>query len=182
MNPIQKLVEEHRNILAALESFDRFAAVTISSDHCDLNKLGSYVHFIQEYADKYHHSKEEDILFETMEQNGFSRQAGPLAVMLHEHKQGREYIKFLKEASLEGRELSADERQAVANAIRGYTELLRTHIYKEDNILYPMAQQRLSGDVIQTMTKQFEAVEATRAVDGEIVRLEALGRELAGSR
>ncbi|MBK9032944.1 MAG: tetratricopeptide repeat protein [Myxococcales bacterium] len=32
-----------------------------------------------------HHGKEEDLLFEAMVEHGFSREQGPLAVMLHEH-------------------------------------------------------------------------------------------------
>ncbi len=180
MDPIKNLVNEHRNILAVLESFDTFAATTVSSDHCDLAKLGRYVKFIREYADKYHHAKEEDILFLTMEEHGFSRQAGPLAVMLYEHEEGRKYVKFLLEASQEPQSLTEDERRAVANAIRGYTELLRSHIYKEDNILYPMANQNLPKEVYKIMTDKFDLIDNEHVASGEATELEALRRELTG--
>ncbi len=180
MDPIKKLVDEHRNILAVLESFDQFAATTVSSDFCDRARLGAYVSFIREYADKYHHAKEEDILFATMAENGFSRNEGPIAVMLAEHDEGRKYVKFLLEASQEPRDLSADERRAVANTIRAYTELLRGHIYKEDNILYPMANQHLPSESYRLMALRFDVVEKAREASGEVARLEALGRELTG--
>ena len=180
MDPIKKLVDEHRNILAVLESFDHFAAMTVSSDRYDLEKLGRYVKFIREYADKYHHAKEENILFVTMEEHGFSRQAGPIAVMLYEHDEGRKYVKFLLEASQEPQDLSEDERRAVANAIRAYTELLRSHIYKEDNILYPMANQNLPKEAYQMMTEKFNVIEREYEASGAAAGLEALHRELTG--
>ena len=180
MDPIKKLVEEHRTILTVLESFNNFAAKTVSSDYCDREKLGEFVKFIQQFADKYHHAKEEDILFVTMEENGYSKQVGPLAVMLHEHVEGRKFVKFLHEASLEPQDLTDDERRAVANAIRGYADLLRGHIYKEDNILYPMASQNLPKDIYKAMIDKFDLVENQQNALGEVAKLEELGRKLVG--
>ena len=91
-----------------------------------------------------------------MEKSGFSRQAGPIAVMLHEHTEGRKYVKFLLEVSEENRELTEDERRATANAIRAYTELLRSHIYKEDNILYPMADEALNEKTQKSILEKFK--------------------------
>ncbi len=178
MDPIKKLVEEHRTILAVLNSFTSFAEVIRKNESCDNKKLGNYVRFIQQYADKYHHAKEEDILFEAMVEHGFSKQIGPVAMMLHEHVEGRKYVKFLHEASLEQRELTAPERQAVVNAICGYAELLRNHIYKEDNILYPMASQQLPQVAYISMSDKFNLEEIRRLELGEVVEMETLANEL----
>jgi len=97
-----------------------------------------------------------------MEKSGFSRQAGPIAVMLHEHTEGRKYVKFLLEVSEENRELTEDERRATANAIRAYTELLRSHIYKEDNILYPMADEALNEKTQKSILEKFKKLEKNK--------------------
>ena len=61
----------------------------------------------------------------------------PIEQMLHEHTLGRGFVKGLSEAVEKG-----DKAEAVKNA-RGYCELLQEHIFKEDNILYPMADEAL---------------------------------------
>jgi len=54
---------------------------------------------------------------------------------------------------------------AFAAAARGYGELLTQHIFKEDNILYPMADNRLSPDQQASLEDCFADVE--RNVVGE---------------
>jgi len=178
LDPINKLVEEHRTILSVLEVFNYFARDIVSSNTCDKDQLGRYVKFIREYADKYHHAKEEDILFATMAENGFSQNVGPIAVMLHEHVEGRKYVQFLWEASREPGERTEDECRAVVSAIRGYADLLRAHIYKENNILYPMAREHLPKDIYQAMTERFDQAESSLAQLGSIASLELQAADL----
>jgi hemerythrin-like domain-containing protein len=42
---------------------------------------------------------------------------------------------------------------------KGYVNLLRDHIYKEDNVLYPMADQNLSDNAQEELTKEFDRIE-----------------------
>jgi hemerythrin-like domain-containing protein len=178
LKPIQQLMDEHRVIVAVLAKMDAFAARMGAGEPCDQELLGKFAKFIREYADIYHHAKEEDILFMHMEQNGFSRKAGPIAVMLHEHDQGRQLVKFMRQAAAEPRPLTEDESDAVVHAIRSFCELLRSHIMKEDNILYPMASNQLPKEVMVQIANQFDKVEKERAAKGEKAALEALAAEL----
>lgn len=180
MDPISKLVDEHRLILKMLDSLDRFASDVDANLTCDQQKLGKYAQFIKDYADAYHHSKEEDILFSLMIENGFSREAGPVAVMLYEHDEGRKLVKFMREAAAEPRTLTGDECFAVAKAIRNYTALLRSHISKEDNILYPMARDHIPSSEKLRMHEMFERVESEIVERGDVARLETMAAELLG--
>ena len=49
-------------------------------------------------------------------------------------------------------------RQFVENA-RNYVRLLSQHILKENNVLFPMADQRLSDEQQQNITREFERLE-----------------------
>ena len=42
---------------------------------------------------------------------------------------------------------------------RGYASLLQEHIYKEDNILYPMAEEALSEDTKNKILNKFNEIE-----------------------
>ena len=46
------------------------------------------------------------------------------------------------------------------NSLLAYAKLLRRHIQKEDNVLYPMADRVLTGQDQQALAEAFEKVEA----------------------
>lgn len=101
---------------------------------------------------------EEDHLFPALEQAGVPREGGPVGVMLLDHRKGREFIRGMNDA-LPG--VQRGDGQAIARFVRNareYGELLLTHIDKEDDILYPMADALLSEDKDRELTKDFERV------------------------
>lgn len=140
MDPIQLLMDEHRvieRVLNGLESFSEKPEGTKSP-------LKDYVVFLREYADRLHHGKEEDILFDQMVKNGFPKEGGPIAVMLMEHDQGRAYIRALTDLAERERVWTPEDRGLLHKHGTEYVNLLRAHIQKEDQILYPMARSRLT--------------------------------------
>lgn len=146
-----KLMEEHQLIL-------RFISLSMSyvdnaSDELLLQKAPLFVKFIKEYADGYHHAKEEDILFTQLGEPGVLTHCNPIGQMLHEHDMGRQLVAKM----LKGCEVS--DIAIVKEGIQGYGMLLRDHIYKEDNILYPMAENSLDQDAKQKVNEEYQKVE-----------------------
>lgn len=137
----QRLKDEHQLILRMLALLEKNARKTEEGTFTDYRFYLDGVDFIRNYADRFHHAKEEDVLFEAMVANGMFRENSPIAAMLMEHDLGREFVRGMEEAAK--RALDGEPGQAetiVANA-RGYLELLREHISKEDDILYPLAER-----------------------------------------
>jgi hemerythrin-like domain-containing protein len=160
MKAIEVLMGEHREIEKALDDLEAFVKGTANDSVKDgRTELKKYVEFIREFADHHHHGKEEDILFAEMNHAGFPKEAGPLAVMCSEHEEGRRQVKILKELSERSSPWTREERSRVAEAALGYTELLRQHIQKEDHVLYPMAESRLSSETWSRIEKRFEEFE-----------------------
>ena len=54
------------------------------------------VDFIRNYADRFHHAKEEDVLFEALVDNGMPQENSPVAAMLMEHDQGRSFVRAME--------------------------------------------------------------------------------------
>jgi hemerythrin-like domain-containing protein len=80
--------------------------------------------------------------------------------MLADHDAGRSHVKAVAaalEASQAGAPLAGD---AVRRNLAAYSDLLRGHIYKEDNILYAMADAHLTPEDQQELAEAFEKVEA----------------------
>ena len=170
MEPIEVLLQEHRAIERVLQALDQYAADRSAASTAQADLL-QFVEFIQGFADRIHHGKEEDVLFEQMVLSGFPRDAGPLAVMYHEHEQGRALARELQAFGDKDGPWSAAERQRVNEAAHRLTKLLRQHIHKEDHILYPMAQSRLGPRAMELVGAAFVEREAGEGQEGEKRRL-----------
>lgn len=176
MDPIDRLMEEHQTILRVLDALEAYAVALGGGADEDRARLGRFVTFIRELADRIHHGKEEEILFAVMVEHGFPRQAGPIAVMLHEHDVGRGLVGQL--ATLAERPAwSLEDRREAASTARELVRLLSDHIAKEDQILYPMARARLPPAALQRVAEACDAAAARDAEDTR--RLLALAEELA---
>jgi hemerythrin-like domain-containing protein len=180
MDPIRVLMDEHRFIERFLGAARGCAArlADLSSaapPRADLLRIAT---FIREYADALHHGKEEEILFATMVERGFSSATGPLAVMLADHVEGRRLTGVLREIGGRAGEWAEEERREAAAALAEYAMLLSAHIRKEDQILYPMAEQALAGESWEKVTARCAAFDAAKEAEGGPGRLRGLGEEL----
>ena len=157
--PTQVLLAEHELILEALDALEKKVAAIRAGSAADRAYFEKAVTFLREFADKCHHGKEEHLLFKRMTERGFPAQSGPIAVMLSEHEAGRAYIRGIAggAAKLETDPAAAD--QIVENA-RGYIDLLRAHIGKENNVLFPMADRALTPEDQAHLVKEFDRFEA----------------------
>jgi len=179
IDPIEILMEEHRLIEKGLDALDAFSLRVESKEIQEgAQTLGEFVEFIQEFADRTHHGKEEDILFDEMVKGGFSRESGPIAVMLSEHDEGRSYVKGLKELSQKTETWTDEERKKIRVLASSFSSLLRQHIQKEDQILYPMAKARLTAEAMQTIAERSEKFQANETQKNEDARLRNLATKL----
>jgi len=153
------LREEHKAIKKMLDVLERICEKLENGEHVDPEHMREVIEFIKTFADKCHHGKEEDILFPELEKIGIPKEGGPIGVMLHEHNLGREFVGEMSDA-IEAYEKGDAEsaRKFVENA-RGYIGLLRDHIEKEDNILYPMGEMHLSEEKMKELIEKFDHVE-----------------------
>lgn len=176
-DPIQRLMGEHQLILSVLDGLEHCANELRGGVAVPMEDCRGFITFIQEFADKKHHAKEEEILFQEMVGCGFPQQGGPIAVMLEEHDIGRQQVSTMRSALDDGA-WTGPQRDTFSEAALGFCDLLRMHIYKEDYILYPMASQRLPQEAMARIEQRCDADELTRKQSGETARLEALAAKL----
>jgi hemerythrin-like domain-containing protein len=178
---IEVLMNEHRLIEQVLGSLETFAAEVEGGLTPERAVLADYGVFLRDFADACHHGKEEDILFQRMTERGFPRESGPVAVMLQEHRVGRAHVAVLREAGGGAGPLAPMETQLVLEHAGAFIPLLRTHILKEDRILYPMAMRLLTGPEMDAMEAAFEVLEARMHADGSYDRLHDLADRLSAA-
>ena len=166
------LRKEHDAILKMLDATEEAARRIGAGGTVKVETLEGLIEFFRLFADKCHHGKEEDLLFPLLESRGMPRVGGPTGVMLHEHEQGRALIKRMVEAAA-GCRRGEKAEAAWAEAARGYTELLRQHIHKENNILFVMAENMLSPDEQKQLAAEFDKAEIEKMGAGTHERLHA---------
>ncbi len=146
--PIKKLVDEHVLIKRWIALIPEVIKHLETESNGDLKIVYEGADFIRSYADKFHHAKEEDILFKYFDEN-----LDIIRTMLKDHEKGRSQVKALIE--------SADnkDRRGISQHLLAYRELLSEHIKKEDEILYPWMDRNLSVTQVGLLYSKFNEVE-----------------------
>ena len=161
----QALVAEHRLILRMIALLEQNAARTASGEYANWQFYLDGVDFIRNYADRFHHAKEEDVLFEALVRNGMPRANSPVTAMLMEHDQGRAYVLGMETAVLEAREGLEGRESVIAENALAYATLLREHISKEDDILYPLAERVIPEAMRGEIVSGYQRAEAQASTD-----------------
>jgi len=164
-NPTRILRDQHKNILKVADVLDEVLAHEPQPGAFDYDAIADCIAFIRLYADALHHGKEEALLFPELEGLGMSREAGPIAVMLYEHEQGRAFVKAMSDALEPARTGDAQARARLVNAGHGYADLIRAHIIKEDNVLFDMADQMIDPPACRSLCEAYDGV-CRRSFDG----------------
>lgn len=137
------LVAEHRLILRMIALLEHNAPLTAQGSYRNWQFYHDGIDFIRNYADKFHHAKEEDVLFMALLANGMPKEHSPVAAMLLEHDMGRNFVRAMETAVIAAEAGHPEAYQAIADNACGYAALLREHIDKEDTVLYPLAERIL---------------------------------------
>jgi hemerythrin-like domain-containing protein len=159
MHPADTLSQEHRIIEERLDGLEQDVAALRAGAPFKREAFDQALDFFRNFADGCHHAKEEKLLFPRMQERGVAGAGGPIAVMLREHDEGRAYLGAVRENLAAAAQGLAPARAAVIANSTSYIELLRQHIYKEDNILFRMAHVVLGPDDVADLQREFAAIE-----------------------
>jgi len=183
MTPTDVLREEHRLIVRALDVLEALAGRVARNMSLPPEPPRRLIEFFQTFADGIHHAKEEGMLFPALIAAGMPRQGGPVSVMVSEHEDGRRYLRELAEVLAMG-VADDDGRERFVVAARSYADMLRHHILKEDQVLWPMAESMLTGEAAAEMQVRFDRHAADHAESRERWEqaVDEVARELFGGQ
>jgi hemerythrin-like domain-containing protein len=158
--PLHTLKHEHRVIERALRALDGVCIRLEWGDPVPSSALTQLVEFISEFADRFHHGKEEAYLFPALERRGIVRKGGPLAAIQGQHETERELTAEMRRALEEYKDLHSESRQIFVKAARRYVDHLIAHMQTEDSILFRLAEEILEETDIVEMKEAFERAES----------------------
>ncbi len=164
LDPIARLIDDHRNFVRTVESFQQEARSSLRGPATSVRfvaQVARFAEFLKRDVDRVHGQKEERGLFPVLGRY-LPAEGGPVGVMLNEHETLRQLQRTLDS---EGQRLERDPLaqesirsvSATADAVEG---LLGVHIEKEDTVLFPMAYQVLSPRDLQEIAQVFDEIDS----------------------
>jgi hemerythrin-like domain-containing protein len=170
------LSSEHRVIEQVLAALDAAADRLDGGQSLRPGFFEDALRFIREFADGCHHAKEERVLFPALARQGMPTDTGPVAVMLYEHEEGRRLAAGLRDAAARLADRQAGAVDVVADYARAYAALLTQHIFKEDNILFPLASRAIPPAQWEAIMEEAERVEREENAAGHAPYVELARR------
>ncbi|MBI4287996.1 MAG: hemerythrin domain-containing protein [Chloroflexi bacterium] len=160
--PLDMLRSAHRGALAELDLLERSARAL----SCNGSPVGADLDRVSRFFDselKVHFQHEEEVLFPYLAR--VVGREGPIAAMLDEHQSlwrawdaFQEKVGQIKESSGSEDSKQVQAAQQIANHIAGF---LRSHIQKEDNVLFPLAEEALDPGAMQEVVARIQMVETS---------------------
>ena len=158
---VEILMAEHKNIVRFADIMKIKCCNVLEGEVVDTKLFREAIDFVRNYADKHHHGKEEQILFERM-----LAKLGPVAEklvkmgMLVEHDLGRLYMTEL-EAALNryDENKNTENKLDILTNMTGYIDLIKRHAGKENAVVFSFADRSLTDEdkaYVDQKTKEFE--------------------------
>jgi DUF438 domain-containing protein len=114
------------------------------------------IDFLLEFGDKIHNTKEEKFLFPLMGQKGLPVEGGPIGVMLMEHDAERKLLQKMMAELPSLVEATTTGRHKFAAGGFEYLTIRAEHIWKENDVLYPMGRKVISEEENSTLLQEFK--------------------------
>lgn len=163
-DPIEVLMEEHRQFLDRLEGFAvelrRWLALPRIPPP-GVRSILELAEFLAVDVDRWHGRKEEEFLFPAVGAY-LPVDSGPVAMMIDEHHLVREEQRAIDRGGkrLENDAESPDALKEVGHAETRARTLLISHIAKEDQVLFPMVRSLLSPEEMERVARGFQEIDS----------------------
>jgi hemerythrin-like domain-containing protein len=156
MQPLHVLKHEHRVIEKALRALEGVCRRLAVGEPVPREVPIRLVDFITEFADRYHHGKEENYLFPALHRQGIVGHDSALSIIVHEHEIEKTLTDKMREAILEYQSAEEESRKRFVEAAVAYINHLTGHILKEDAILFRVANELLDETDLDDLMAGFE--------------------------
>jgi hemerythrin-like domain-containing protein len=156
---VQELKHDHRVIQQVVAGMSAVAELLDSGQQVDASVLADLVQFLRVFADQCHHEKEEQHLFPLLATKANVSTRRELESLEREHRSAKQLVGQLAKVTAVYVHNPGAVRYRVIDLLQQLVELYPAHIWKEDFLLFPLAQQNLSAAEQRNLKEQFENVE-----------------------
>jgi hemerythrin-like domain-containing protein len=161
MKATEQLIKEHEEISLMTQILISVINNLEKGTKVNPLHLEAILDFLKNFVDKCHHAKEEKLLFPALVHKGVRDEDGPIGIMLTDHEHSKKAIGALSDAITAYRLGSTVSSQEIIINANSYMELLHRHLAHEKNILFKMADNKLSEGEQELLVREFDKLENT---------------------
>lgn len=158
MTPTENLKNEHNDIIQLLNIMNKIAESIKSQDVFYTNDVEEIIDFLKYFIEKSHHGKEE-VFYPALVIAGISKENESVSAMLYEHVLARNYLKDINSCVVNCKIGNSFSGELLADSITNYVELIKNHLRKEEEIIFPIADKELSKEKQTEISEEFERIE-----------------------
>jgi hemerythrin-like domain-containing protein len=160
--PIQVLIDEHKLILEAVAVIEQKVAETKLNKSINANNITVLVDFFRMYADRFHHGKEEGILFSELSLKELTdSDKAIMNELIGEHVFARKTVTSLENAKEDYVNGKPDALNTIIALLGVLGNLYPAHIEKEDEHFFYPAMKYFDKEEQQNMLTKFEELNRT---------------------
>ncbi len=157
---LEVLYKEHATIKSVIDYRKKINVLAKKNPAKFKKVVRELIGFFRNYADDYHHHKEEKILFPLLcKKNELLKEDSVVEEMLGNHDNFRDIIKAIESAAESGNCKESDE------VLNDYFDMLIDHISVEDDELFIMAEEMLDESELEKLNVDFQNTDNELGLD-----------------
>lgn len=147
-----ELLAEHEVVREAADVAMAIAVLLVQGRPVNPDDVDLLIHYARDTVDGRHGRKEEEVLFPALDRAVPDLATGRLARLRSDHEAGAAYV--------EAAEAHRNDPEALAEALAGWSRLMRAHSAEEDDALFSLADNALDDSTKRSLLEGFHDVDA----------------------
>ncbi len=168
-DPIKLLFDEHDIITDATNTALELRKI-IDKPEVYSEQVFQLISFFREYADKYHHHKEEEVLFPEMVKANELLESGVVQEMFENHEDFRELIREIEQLTKDNSLSNAQDK------LEFYVNALIDHIAVENEEVFEIARTQFSEDELEKIYFRFLDIDLELGEKNKVALKERLAK------
>ena len=156
MKSTKILIMEHKLILQALSHLFSAKERLEKDERPPAEFFRMAIDFFQNFADVYHHFKEEYLMFGLLAGKKRGELDMEIGMLRYEHDRCRNYIAEMENSLAEYSDNDEIATVTLLENLSPYISLLKRHIHKEDYVFFRMVDNELSEEEDQLLVERFK--------------------------
>jgi len=157
-NPLAVLREEHRVMMQVIYLIHEQIELLQQNKPAPLPLLKNIVSFLDEFVEKMHHQKKENLLLPALKESGAPLTHCPLTLLKQDHEASLTLLDSLKKLLPVYENNEPLVREKLINTLNQLKDIYTRHTLKEENFIFPLAEKYLSQGRQKSLCDAFDKI------------------------
>jgi hemerythrin-like domain-containing protein len=165
MEPLDMLRNEHGLIRQYVDHLADAADKIKNEQRPPREFFEKATQFSKEFADQYHHVKEEYMMFVRLAMKKGGEMDGEIESLRHQHEMGKNYISTIRgclDAYAEGDPARTTD---IVESLGSYVAMERQHIHTEDHVFFPLVAEEFTDTDMDQVRVEFDKARQKAGAD-----------------